>query len=102
MRVGPWILVPSAGYCSMRVVVGGDPQNVADRVAFIEKTGRVRVRPFSADDHENWRSVARGRGASCDERTAEEQGIYGYYRPVRDACDVLLRAMGYELEEATS
>ena len=36
--------------CAMRIYKGGDPEKVADRVAFIEKTPRVRVSPASGSE----------------------------------------------------
>lgn len=47
MRVSEWI---DEDHCSMRIIAGADPTNIANRVAFIEKTLRVRILPFT-----NWR-----------------------------------------------
>jgi hypothetical protein len=46
----------------MRVVEGADPAVVANRVAFIEKTPRVRFQPFNnpADDWRNWHQGWKG------------------------------------------
>ena len=77
MRADPvWHRV---GHCECLVVVGGDPWKLEDRIAFIEKTPRVRIRhmerrdgityggmdphtPPELSDWLNWASGAKGRG----------------------------------------
>lgn len=82
----------------MRIIEGGDPNDIADRVAFIEKAARVRAAPFTAqDDWKNWREGHRGSGGSCHLRSAEQQGIYGYDEDSRAWCDTELLIAGYEL-----
>jgi hypothetical protein len=78
---------------SMRCIAGTDPNVIANRVAFIEKTPRVRVRPFTnaSDDHNNWSPGPKG--------SAPE---YGRYQPSRDWCDAQLVEMGYELSAPVS
>jgi len=39
-NLSDWIMV---GYCATRVIKGGNPMNVDHRVAFIEKTPRVKL-----------------------------------------------------------
>jgi hypothetical protein len=78
-------------HCSMRCVAETDPSVLANRVAFIEKTPRVRVAPFNKDceyDWKNWKEGPKG--------TAPE---YGRYQPSRDWCDQQLLEMGYILGE---
>lgn len=103
IRLSPWTVYE--GYCAMRFVEGTNPDNVANRVAFIEKTPRVRIAPMDTSnilsDCRNWRSGPKGQGGSGD--AAQEQ-MYGFYQPSRDWCDEQLVAMGYVLpvDEAKS
>ena len=48
------VVEDGAGACLVKV--DGDPNVVADRVAFIEKTPRIRIRMFTnrSDDWLNW------------------------------------------------
>ncbi len=41
MELSEWIVID--GYCATRVKLGTDPNNVENRIAFIEKTPSVRV-----------------------------------------------------------
>lgn len=87
MKVGPWVLVED-GCGATRVREGGDVQNIEDRVAFIEKTPRVRVRPMSMlnedRDFLNWASGPfKGDGPNDPES--------------REWCDKALVLFGYEL-----
>lgn len=83
VKVSPWTPVPGAKYCSMRFVEGTDPKNVANRVAFIEKTPRVRAQPFSdvPDDCHNWHYGYKGDG--------------GWDKDSQGWCDAQLLALGY-------
>lgn len=75
-----WIQDPDADYCWMRCYEGTDVNNIANRVAFIEKTPRVRVKPYSeVDDFKNWESGPKGQAPE-----------YGAYQPSRDWCDARL------------
>jgi hypothetical protein len=89
MELTDWMPVPGAEYCSMRCLVGTDPANVANRVAFIEKTPRVRVAPFTneRDDWKNWEQGPKG----C----APE---YGAHQPSRDWCDRRLTELSSNVE----
>lgn len=84
-RLSPWI---EDDHCSFRTLYDTDPQDIANRVAFIEKTPRVRVLPCNhyAVDHKNWKEGPRGDGQEC-----------GRYQPSRDWCDERLKELGYEL-----
>ena len=83
--LSPWIAVE--GHCATRVYAGTDPDVIANRVAFIEKTPRVRVNPFTAvDDFLNWSGGPKGCGEEC-----------GNYTPSREWCDQELVKMGYIL-----
>lgn len=82
-----WMQDVDSAHCFMRCIVGADPTLVASRVAFIEKTPRVRMAPFSeVDDFKNWEQGPKG----C----APE---YGRYQPSRDWCDEQLVALGYQI-----
>ena len=85
LRLTPWMAPEGAPWCSMRCVEGADPNDIATRVAFIEKTPRVRVAPFSGldFDHKNWKAGCKGN----DGWDPEAQGW----------CDELLRELGYIL-----
>jgi hypothetical protein len=89
MKLSPWTMVD--GHCSMRYIEGTNPNDISNRVAFIEKSARVRVSPFdhskdSMYDCDNWYSGFRGHSPE-----------YGEYQPSRDWCDNELVKMGYEL-----
>lgn len=94
-KLSPWIVVDD--YCAMRVVEGSDPENIANRVAFIEKTPRVRVAPFTngRDDYLNWRSGPKGSG--CSAGRAEVEQAYGFDPDSRAWCDAELQKMGFQL-----
>ena len=88
LRVSAWTADPDAPYCSMRFLEGTDPTAVANRVAFIEKTPRVRFQPFSnpSDDWKGWHQGWKG----DDGWDAAAQGW----------CDQHLLAMGYVVPDA--
>jgi len=81
-----WIVVD--GFCATRILVGGDVNNIDDRIAFIEKTPRVRV------NQNEWEFGPKGKGGCIE---IEGQTIYGFYQPSRDWCDERLTEMGYKL-----
>lgn len=86
-----WVPVPGAKHCAMRYIVGEDPKQAANRIAFIEKTPRVRIAPYSEGDDfdsRNWQEGPKGHAPE-----------YGQYQPSRDWCDARLRELGYQLSE---
>lgn len=95
MKVSSWIVVD--GYCAARVIDGGDIDNVADRVAFIEKTPRVRTAPFSSwgEEQGKWQQGPKGRGGSDGHIPEKER--YGFYPDAREWCDAQLTKMGYQV-----
>lgn len=97
MRVSAWLQDPDAAHCCMRIIEGGDPHRVADRVAFIEKTPRVRVAPYTDEDSDfhNWQSGPKGSGGGDPARDL----TYGYDPQSRAWCDARLREMGYTLDQ---
>ncbi|PNG50335.1 MULTISPECIES: hypothetical protein [unclassified Variovorax] len=84
-RLTAWLAVPGAHHCSMRCIEGTDINEVANRVAFIEKTPRVRNAPFTDlhTDYRNWHPGSKG----DDGWDAESQAW----------CDGLLLNLGYVL-----
>lgn len=78
-------------HCAFRCIEGTDPDRGENRVAFIEKTPRVRIAPMEEgciNDGVNWEQGPKG----C----APE---YGRYPPSREWCDEMLTAMGYDLTD---
>lgn len=83
-EVGPWTLCEGrAG--AYRALLGTDGEHIVNRVAFIEKTPRVRIRSQGHGEFEkdylNWASGCKGDGpedewsrAWCDEAL----GLFGY------------------------
>lgn len=85
VRLSDWVADPDGGHCSLRHIVGTDPQDVATRVAFIEKTPRIRVRAFTTEeDWKGWHS----RGW---------KGSDGWSEASQGWCDAQLIALGYEV-----
>ena len=97
MKVSPWIVFEEI--CAVRIIEGGDVNNVADRVAFIEKTPRVRIMPFVWDDTDwqHWHQGPKGSGGG--DGHLPENKLYGFYPPSRKWCDEQLISLGYELPE---
>lgn len=84
--VSPWTI--EDGYCAMRYLAGTNPDVVANRIAFIEKTPRVRIAPEglrvpAKDDYLNW---WQGPG-----------GEDGFDEESRAWCDEQLITLGYVL-----
>ncbi|MHC5194688.1 hypothetical protein ACYSUW_13135 [Pseudomonas frederiksbergensis] len=86
-RVSGWL---DEDHCSLRCIHATDPACLASRVAFIEKTPRVRKAASTNifDDYKAWEEGPKG----C----APE---YGRYMPSRNWCDHRLVDLGYELPE---
>lgn len=78
--VGPWIDDADYPHCSYRALVGTDHTKPENRVAFIEKTPRVRI------SSEKWEYGDKGCGTLC-----------GRHQPSRDWCDQKLKQLGYTL-----
>ena len=87
--------------CAMRIYKGGDPEKVADRVAFIEKTPRVRVSPASGS--EAYVQV-NGDSVHGSHKTVEvwiyggnhRSSEYGKNEDAREWCDQMLKVLGHE------
>lgn len=85
IKLSGWIIID--GYCATRVYEGTDSSKVENRVAFIEKSPRIRIAPFTNDseDYKNWKYGAKG--------TKE----YGMNQNSRNWCDQELLKLRYEL-----
>lgn len=98
--ITPWITYDD---CSLRHVVGRDPEDVRYRVALIEKTPRVRIRPAHFREHHgtyedggpyveyHWPEHCDWcYGEKGDEPNDEESKAW---------CDAMLKLLGYKLED---
>ena len=95
-----WIM-DKEDYCAMRIYKDGDPEKVSDRVAFIEKTPRVRFDRKSGSEayvQVNGNSV-HGSGTNVEvwiyggnHRSSE----YGKNEDARKWCDQMLKVLGHE------
>ena len=67
-KIGPWQMTED-GCGAFRSWEGADPQSIDDRVAFIEKTPRIRIRNSFGEwpDHLNWASGYKGDGPNDQE-----------------------------------
>lgn len=89
-KVGPWVEEPG-GCGAYRALAGTDGNFVRNRVAFIEKTPRIRIRPqwdLALDGGvEDWKNWAQGpfEGDGPDDPES------------REWCDKALKLFGYEL-----
>jgi len=100
-KVSPWIIRED---CALRHIEGADPDDITKRVALIEKSPRVRIRPA------HYRII---RGSFDDEASSEvsyrwEEHLDWCYGPRGDGpededsqkwCDGMLKALGYQLTE---
>ncbi len=84
MKLTDWIIID--GYCATRALEGADYNKVENRVAFIEKTPRVRVAPFTNEDEDfkNWKYGCKGSDWGMDEDS-------------RKWCDDELLKLGYDI-----
>ena len=96
-KLSTWIVVD--GYCAMRIIEHANPDDISMRVAFIEKTPRIRISPFtnSSTDHINWSQGPKGSGCSAGDEEREQ--AYGFDPESRAWCDMMLMAAGYDVPE---
>ncbi len=94
IKLSPWIIID--GYCATRVIEGTDSNVIANRIAFIEKTPRVRTGPFPEKRDDDWRNWKEGPKGSGGGEPAVDL-TYGFYPPSRRWCDAELVKMGYQL-----
>lgn len=92
MKTTPWIdrpLFPSGSICTYRARAGTTGEFISDRIAFIEKTPRVRIRPYTiSDDYLNWCEGPKGSGP--DDATSKLW------------CDKMLELLGYDVVNQSS
>ena len=101
MKVTDWMM-DSDGIGAFRMVQGGDPENIGHRVAFIEKTPRVRIRPAHFREH---RGTYEDGGEYVEYHWAEHldwaardfKGSGADDPESRAWCDAMLKLLGYEL-----
>lgn len=87
IKLSAWMADPDGGHCSMRIIEGTDPSEVANRVAFIEKTPRVRIKAF--DPNQDWKGWHQA-----------WKGDDGWDAVAQGWCDAHLQAMGYDVPDA--
>mgnify|MGYP003656018820 CR=1 FL=1 len=92
VELSDWIVVED--YCALRIIKNSDPEKIENRVAFIEKTPRIRVGEFTNrdEDFKNWEQGDKGSGGSGDH---EALGQYGFDPDSRAWCDEELIKLGY-------
>jgi hypothetical protein len=86
-KLSKWIVVNE--YCATRVIRGTNPEDVANRIAFIEKSPRVLL-------NGEWVYGPKGSGGSGD---PEKEQNYGFYPRSREWADEELRKAGFDLED---
>lgn len=93
MKTTPWIVI--AGYCATRCIEGTDSTKIENRVAFIEKTPRIRIAPWTNmdTDFRNWHVGPKGSGGG----EPSEDLTYGFDPRSRAWCDEQLTARGFIL-----
>jgi hypothetical protein len=99
MNAGPWQMIDHA---AVRVINGGDINNIADRIAFIEKTPRVRIRCYTIGEQKMFND--RGDTVRTDRQWPDFLNWCEGYKGdgaddalSRKWCDQMLVALGYTL-----
>lgn len=84
ISISPWIVDTDSTHCWMRIISGSDGSDICNRVAFIEKTPRVRIAPYTKmlTDYQNWEEGPKG-----------DAPWYGLNQASRDWCDSRLREL---------
>lgn len=93
MKLSAWV---RDEHCCYRYILGTDPLDIKNRVAFIEKTPRIRAGTTATEDYKNWIQGNKGTGCSGDD-DAEKEKAYGFYQPSRNWCDFMLISLEYQL-----
>ena len=98
VTLSPWMSDPDYPHACMRIIAGADPIDVRTRVAFIEKTGRVRtisaplgITRSDSETDPGWVAVTRG-DCGC-----LSDGQWEYDTDTQNECDTALRMLGYTL-----
>lgn len=86
VRLSNWMPDPDYSHCSMRIIEGTDARDIRNRVAFIEKTPRIRVTPYDTGvpEFEDWKKWHSG-----------FKGDDGWDEVSRGWCDQQLLSLGY-------
>ena len=89
-------------HCAFRFIIGTDPSLPENRVAFIEKTPRIRFIAANDEavdwaDHLRWESGPKGSGGA--DGHIPENEYYGFDPDSRLWCDDMLKKLGYVVEE---
>lgn len=92
-ELSDWIMI---GHCAVRIKIHGNINNIEDRVAFIEKTPRVRVSKYSYGVE-----TKDGQGVVGQEQDAWLYGPkgssdYGLNNRSIEWCDNMLKLLGWE------
>lgn len=109
MKLSKWIVID--GYCATRVILGTDTSIPSNRIAFIEKSPRIKliansycieidnsgIGCTSNTPNHAWIYGRKGRGGPSYENH-EREGNYGFNPEARKWCDDMLILLGYELE----
>jgi hypothetical protein len=91
MKTSPWIV---DGHCAIRVLNGSNSDQIKNRIAFIEKSPRIRLSSYTGDnDYENWAYGPKGSSGG----NPEIDLTYGFDPISRQWCDEQLTAIGYTL-----
>ena len=91
-ELSDWIMID---HCATRIKIYGNVENISDRVAFIEKTPRVRI-PKNRYGVENKSGI----GCVCQNTDAWLEGFkgnseYGLNEKSRKWCDDMLVLLGW-------
>ena len=87
VEISDWIIIDE--YCAMKIIKDSNPDLIKNRLAFIEKTPRIRIGMFvnNDTDYQNWKQGPKGEGGCIE----DDPDIYGFYQPSRDWCDKKLK-----------
>lgn len=84
-------------HCSFRMIKDGDVNKIEDRIAFIEKTPRVKLLKgkYAVEEQDSWTAISSKHNAWVSGPKGCGQEC-GRYQPSRDWCDQMLRLLGWE------
>lgn len=95
-QLSDWIIVDD--YCATRIKIGGDPNKVEDRVAFIDKAPRVRISNYCVEEkHEDgWVSCKIQKNDAWLYAKNRGSSEYGHDKENREWCDQMLMLLGWK------
>lgn len=93
-NLSDWIMIE---HCATRIVAGGDPNKVSDRVAFIEKTPRVRLseNKYAVEIKEAGNTFCSGANGDAWIYGPKGSSEYGHDERSRKWCDQMLQLTGW-------